>query len=884
MIYRRLLVSMLILTACHPSKSNGMPPRPPADAAVVQPPEGRLPLRDGWSLQSSATAQAGGAELSRPGFAAQGWYPTTVPSTVLAALVAAGVHPDPFQGNNLRDIPAAPFQSSWWYRTEFSLPADFVGQTLWLDLKGINYRANVWLNGQQIADANHVIGTFTGYEFDVTSLVHGEGPNALAIETFKPDPAKDLALHWLDWNNSPPDRDMGIWQDVYLARSGAVAVRDTHVLSQLDPSFASARLTIKTDLHNASARPVHTTVRAQIEQIQISQEVDLGPNESKTISFAPPEHAALELAHPRLWWPAQLGRPELYDLALSADVDGKLSDQEAVRFGIRQVTFDTLADGVRVFRVNGKRILIRGGGWASDMLLRPPPPGRLEAELKYVLDLGLNTIRLEGKLESDAFYARTDELGIMTMPGWMCCDRWESWDAWNDTDHRVATASMDWQARRLRNHPSVITFLIGSDNAPPAPVELEYLGALHKNDWPNPIMPSASGDTTPNLGPSGVKMNGPYDWIAPSYWYLDTQRGGAFGFNTETGPGPALPELETLRAMLTPAEQETLWSNPGARQWHAGTEGSAFDNLGLFAGALSARHGAPTSLEDYVRKAQLMNYEAERVEYEAYSRNKYATATGVVHWMLNNAWPSLIWHLYGHDLVPAAAYFGAKKANEPLHIQYSYDDQSVVVVNQTPGAQNGLTAAVRVLNLDASVRFSRDVPVDIGEDASKRVVTVPALDNLSATYFVDLTLTRGGALVSRNFYWLSRKQEIIDFAHSDFFHTATKEFADYTALASLPAASLRAHASFEKNGPVGVAHVSVENPSPAIAFFVRLRLTRGPGGALVAPVLWQDNYVTLVPGEKRQLEVTYRSADLQDANPAVDLYGWNVQSMQALPP
>jgi exo-1,4-beta-D-glucosaminidase len=873
------LLAAAIASACHPGKSGPTPPHGSADAAVEPPPpppvpENRVPLRDGWSLQSSAQVSASGAEVSTVGFATAGWVTASVPTTVLAALVASGKYPDPFAGENLRDIPREPFQSSWWYRTEVELPADFAGQTVWLDLEGVNYKAKVWFNGTQIANADQVIGTFTRHEFDVTALAKASGKNALAVETFMPDTAQDLALSWLDWNNSPPDRDMGLWQPVYLARSGKVAVRDTRVSSKLDGSYTNAELTIKTDLHNTSGESVHATVHARVDHgaIDVVQEVDLGAHETRTITFDRSIDAALALAHPRLWWPAQLGTPELYDLTVSAEVGGKASDQEGVRFGIREVTFDILSEGVRVFAVNGKRVLIRGGGWASDMLLRPASAARLDAEMRYVLDLGLNTIRLEGKLETDAFYDHADELGILTMPGWMCCDRWEHWDDWNATDHRVATASLDAQARRLRNHPSVITFLIGSDQAPPPDVEQEYLGALRKNDWPNPVMPSASGDTTPSLGPSGVKMNGPYDWIAPGYWYQDTRRGGAFGFNTETGPGPSVPELESLRVMLTPEALDALWRNPGGRQWHAGTEGTPFDNLGLFAQALVARHGAVTSLEDFVAKAQLMNYEGERAEYEAYGRNKYATATGVIHWLLNNSWPSLIWHLYGHDLQLAGAYYGARKANEPLHIQYSYDDRSIVVVNHTPRAENGLDAAVRVYGLDAGVRFSQDLTVDLGADASRRIVTVPKIGGGGGVYFVDLTLARGGQLLSRNFYWISRKEEIIDFAHSDFFHTATAQFADFTGLATLPAANVTAQASFES----GVAHVTLENHGSGLAFFVRLHLTRGAGGEPVVPVFWQDNYVTLAPGERRQVDVRFAGDDLHGAVPTVEMRGWNV--------
>ncbi len=879
--------------ACHPSPPGGMMPGQPdtdTDAGTAVPPsDDRLVLREGWTLQSSARVQAAGAQVSTPGFATTGWYPVTVPATVLAGLVQNGVYPDPYAGDNLISIPAAPFAVSWWYRTELTLPAEFTGQAVGLALAGINYEANVWLNGQQVAGKEVVVGTFTSYEWDVSALVREGAANALAIEIFAPDTDDDLALSWLDWNPSPPDHDMGLWQDVYLTRSGKVAVRGTHVLSELDGAYANAALTLEAELRNTSAQPVRARVRARVARagdlalassIEVEQDVALAAGETRTVTFEPAQHAALNLAQPRLWWPAQLGTPDLYDVRVSALVDDKASDDETVRFGIREVTFELDGNGHRVFRVNGKRILVRGGGWASDMMLRPATRERLDAELAYVLDLGLNTIRLEGKLESDDFYARADALGIMTMPGWMCCDRWEKWDDWTSTDHRIATASMEAQARRLRNHASLIAFLISSDKAPPANVELEYLGALTRNDWPVPVMSSASGDTAASLGPSGVKMRGPYDWIAPAYWYLDNDRGGAFGFNTETGPGPAVPEIESLRAMLTPAALDELWQHPETHQLHAGTAGKPFDNLGLFGAALGARHGAPTSLEDWVKKAQLMNYEGERAQFEAYGRNKYESATGVIHWLLNNSWPSLIWHLYGQDLSTAGGYFGAKKGNEPLHIQYSYDDQSIVVVNHTPVAESGLSAKVRVLNLDASEKLTHDVTLGVGADATTQVVTLPAMAGLSPVYFVSLELSKAGQVVSHNFYWLSRKAEIIDFEHGDWFHTPTAQFADFTALASLPAATLQATATFAQAGGSGTAQVVLVNPSTRVAFFVRLALTRGGGGAPVAPVLWQDNYVSLRPGEQRTIDVRYRVSDLRGVAPAITVSGWNVAAQQ----
>jgi exo-1,4-beta-D-glucosaminidase len=836
--------------------------------------DGRIILHDGWAIQASAKATGTGKEISTRGYATTDWVPVTVPTTVFAGLLANHLYPDPYIGDNLATTPPLP-DGSWWYRTEFTLPPDYAGQAAWLDLDGINFKANVWLNGQRIASADDVMGTFTAYEWNVTGVARPGESNALAIEIFPANLDTDLTLTWLDWNPGPPDRDMGIWRDVYVKKSGLVALRDAHVVSKVDPSLAAAHLTVKAEARNLTAQALHATVKAVIDAIEVSQEIDLAPLEKKAITFEASKYPALDLQHPKLWWPSAMGAPDQYTAALRAEVGGVVSDKEAVRFGIRDVTFDLTSDGYRVFRINGKRLLIRGGGWASDMMLRASPE-RLEAELAYVKDLGLNTIRLEGKLETDDFYSRADDLGILTIPGWMCCDRWQFWDKWTPLDHRIATASMDAEAKRLRNHPSVIDFMIGSDEAPPVNVEQEFLDTLKSDDWPNPVSPSASNKTAAILGPSGVKMTGPYDWVAPSYWYLDTKAGGAFGFNTETGPGPAIPELESLKTILSQGELDDLWTKPDAKHFHAGTGGKQFDNLSLFNAALAGRHGAATSLEDYVRKAQLMNYEAERAPFEAYSRNKYAPATGVVHWLLNNAWPSLIWHLYGNDLTLSAAYFGAKKGNEAVHIQYSYDDNSVVVVNHTFQPQNGMQAAIRVYNMDGSQQFAQDAPVDVAEDAATKAITIPALAGASPTYFVKLTLTKAGQVVSSNFYWLSKRAEVVDFTKSDWYHAPTSQFADYTALGQLPSVSVQAAVSSEQKGVGGVTHVTLENTSSSVAFFVRLRLTAGKGGAEVTPVLWEDNYVSLMPGEKRSLSVTYGTANLHGAAPAVEIRGWNV--------
>ena len=606
-----------------------------------------------------------------------------MPNTVVGALVEIGHFPNPYFGMNLRKIPGttypigqrftllpmpnnSPFKPSWWYRKEFDLPASSSGKNQWLHFDGINYRANIWLNGRRIAAATDVVGVFRRYQFDVTAHVRATGPNVLAVEVMAPEP-HDLSIMWVDWNPTPADKNMGLWGPVYLTESGPLALRNPHVVPTVDvETLDRATLTVSTEVWNATGAAVTGTVRGTIDDITFAQTVSLAPRERKTVTFTPDQVKELNISKPRLWWPYRLGAQNLYTLALTADVEGRESDRQQVRFGIQQMTSELTDKGHRLFKVNGKRILVRGGGWASDMLLREASTERLRAELRYTREMGLNTIRLEGKLETDEFYDLADEYGILVMPGWCCCDQWELWDKWDAEDYRVGPASLRDQILRLRNHPSVLAWFNGSDFPPPAKVEKSYLDVLKELRWSKPILSNATDAPGPVSGPSGVKMRGPYDYVPPSYWLTDTKNGGAFGFATEMGPGAAVPPIESLRTML-PADR--LWPMNEFWMFHAG--GDEFKDLKLFTQALEARYGKATTAEDYARKAQALAYEGQRAMFEAFGRNKYE-ATGVIQWMLNNAWPSMIWHLYDYYLRPGGGYFGTKQACEPLHVQYWY--------------------------------------------------------------------------------------------------------------------------------------------------------------------------------------------------------------------
>jgi exo-1,4-beta-D-glucosaminidase len=867
----------------------------PAPAASL-PAASRLTLAEGWTLQSSSKVEQTGEVVSTPRSQPKGWYEVTVPTTVVAALVKHKVLPDPFFGMNLRQFPGmgypigenfsnlpmpadSPYAVSWWYRKTFSLPATDRGKIIWLNFRGINYRANIWLNGKRIAKSDNVAGAWRTYEFNVTDVAKPGAENVLAVEV-SPPTENDLAITFVDWNPAPPDKNMGLWREVYISTSGPVAVRYPAVVSHLDAK-GDAHLLVTAQLKNGAQQTVKGTLKGAIEKIQFSQDVELAPGESKDVVFDSNQFPALNFRQPRLWWPVQMGSPELYPLALRFEIGGKPSDQSETQFGIREVTSELNRDQRRVFSINGKKLLIRGGGWTPDMLLRENSQ-RLHDELRYVRDMGLNTVRLEGKLETEEFFDLADRQGILVMAGWCCCDFWEQWPHWKPQDFDIAKASLTDQIYRLRSHPSVVTWLNGSDNPPPPGVEQMYLDVEKQLRFPNPTVSSATAKSTTVTGESGVKMTGPYEYVAPSYWSEDKIGsghdcsaggcGGAYGFNTETSPGPAVPPIESLRAMLP---KDHLWPIDDWWNFHAG--GGDFKDLHVYTDALTTRYGKADSLENYALKAQLMNYEGIRAMFEAYSRNKY-TSTGVIQWMLNNAWPSTIWHLYDYYLRPGGGYFGAKRAMEPLHPLYSYDDRSIYVVSSSYTDAHGLKLSTRVYNLDMSEKFRQDSALDAAADSTGKVLTLPDLRGLSPTYFLSLRLEdAAGRVVGSNFYWLSTKPETLDWQKSSWLTTPTASFADYTALIQLPKVKLLVSSRSERKGEESQTHVTLENPSKALAFFVGLKVTKGAQEEEILPVIWQDNYISLLPGEKREITASYRTSELGTAHPTVEVSGWNVQ-------
>ncbi|THA32071.1 exo-beta-D-glucosaminidase [Streptomyces sp. A1547] len=885
-------------------------PRPAhvrAVTAVPAAPGSATPL-SAYAIRSTAEVSDAAAAVSAPGYPTAGWYPAGPRSTVLAALVADGKHPDPFYSTNQQRIPAADFTVPWWFRAEFTV--EDTSSRTYLDFSGVVSAADVFVNGRQVATASEVAGAYTRHELDVTGLVT-PGANAVAFRIKPNNPRKNLTMGWLDWLQPPPDENMGIVRDVLVRRGGPVALRDAHVVTSLAmPSLASADVTVKAQVRNDSAEAVTATLSGTISAagptgptgtgVAFRRDVSLRAHETKTVAFAPADTPRLHLDSPRVWWPAGMGAQELYGLDLTVTVpgagapsaggSGTVSDRSRHGFGIRSVQAPLNKDGARQYSVNGRPLLIRGAGWSPDQLLRWDRT-YTEDRLAYARDLGLNTLRLEGHLEPDEFFDLADRYGILTLPGWQCCTKWEgevngteAGESWTTADYPVAKASMAAEAARLRDHPSVVSFLIGSDFAPDAEIEKGYLDALKAADWPTPVIPAASAKSAPLSGPSGMRMPGPYDWEPPGYWY-DKREGGATGFNSETSAGPDVPTLDTLRRMMSPAELTALWKDPAAPQYHR-SPSRTYATLELYDDALTARYGAPRSLEDYVAKAQLAQYENVRAQFEAYARNATDASkpsTGVIYWMFNSGWTSLHWQLVDRFLDQGGAYFGAKKANEPLHIQYAYDDRTVAVVNRRAAAVSGLTARISLFNTDGTQKYDRTVTGlgVAGYGAKTTALTLPAsVEGLSTTHLARLVLTdSAGREVSRNVYWLSTRRDVLDYGKSDWYHTPATAYADLTGLRSMAQASVAATATTAVNSgapQTSTTTVTVRNTgggnTPALLTDLHLVDDKD---VPVLPVQWSDNQVSLWPGESVTVTATYRTADLRGSAPRIRVSGWN---------
>ncbi len=870
-----------------------------------EPPSGRIELAQGWQLASARTVASDGATLSTPGEVRADWHGIQrMPTTVLGALQDDGTYPDLYAGENLADVPDDLFRQDWWYRTSFTAPEG--SSNYRLEFPGINYRAEVWLNGTMIAGNSLLVGMHTLHEIDATPWIRAGEANTLAVKVTPEQALQDidgveLADSWWDWlnwnrigyqgpgknpmrgNSYVADRNAGIFKPVYLSYSGPVVLSDPLVTSELPlPATDSARLTVYTDIRNTADVPMSGVVRARISrpgkpEVSVDQPVNLAPGEAREIRFDPDTFEQLRVSNPDLWWPYTMGRPDLYDLRLEFLRYGRATHTLDSRFGIRTVAqhrdsdeqFPELGRGGSFYlTVNGRDFLIRGAAYTPDLLFQYDPK-REDAILGYVRDLGLNMLRLEGKFPGDNIIERADELGIPLMYGWMCCNQWEKWWQWDDEDRRVAEASMRSQILSLRGHASAFLWANGSDGKPPEEVLENYHRILRDLHWPNTVVDTVSSmarDADGNPEWDGIHMAGPYTWRPPSYWFSG-RYAATRGANAEQGDNEHVPPFASLRKFIPP---DKLWPINDAWYFHAGANPSnaALESIRT---AVMQRYGSSRGAEEFARKAQLAHYESTRAQFEAFAAGGWDNHKMTIYWMLNNHWPSFFGHLFDYYLRPGGAYYGAKKGLRPLSVVFDsyatgdHDTAHVTVANQSPQDRTGLRVRVRTYDLTGRLRDDRDADVPaVPSNGAVAALTLPRLAEDSPVVFVRAELLdAGGAVVADNTYWQSQQLDDVGPPVNDqAFDLAQSSWADLTPLNTMAPARLQvtAHRTDSDHGGAGVL-IRLHNPGRQIAFFERAEITTTRDGDEILPIEYSDNYVTVYPGETVELTGTVTGSE-----------------------
>ncbi len=856
--------ALLVLAALPPVLFAG------SSAVAAPPPAGVLVISSGWQMQDAAKLSGTGAgdqgsAISAPRYSTTGWYAATVPGTVLTTLVDNHVYPEPLYGENNRPdkIPESLNKTSWWYRTTVDVPKSFAHRHVWLNFDGINYSAEVWVNGRQ---AGGIRGAFIRGNFDISPLVKPGGRATIAVQvTPQPHPgiphehtiANGLGknggitaidsptflstIGW-DWIPAIRDRDTGIWQRVYLSTSGPVLLKDPLVTTDLPlPRTDSADIGIHATLENLSDKPQSGVLKGSFADVAFEQPVTLAPHEKQTVALDPRTTPALHLAHPKLWWPNGYGPQNLYRLHLSFDQSKSVSDAQDITFGVRKITYTVPTSDNLSISVNGVRIFIRGGDWGLDEAMKRIPRARLEAMIRMHQLANMNLIRnWVGQSTDEDFYELCDKYGILL---------WDEFfqpnpsDGPNPTDLPTYLANVRDKILRFRNHPSIAVWCARNEGFPPKNID-DPLRTMMAELEPTRLYQPSSTDGR------GVHSGGPYYWRPPQDYYVYEE-----AFKTEVG-SVSVPTLESVQGMMPRKDWETINDDWAEHDLAKGAQRG--DQYPL---QLAARYGKVANLADFVRKAQLMNYEAFRAMYEGRNANMFAPVTGIITWMSNPAQPSFVWQIYHHDLEPNSSLFAVKKAGEPVHVQLNESDWNVEVVNNLPQALTAAKASVSIYRLDGTIAWQHEYAVNAEPSSTVRLGAIDWPTDLGDVHFIQLTLhDRTGTPVSDNFYWRANAE------HS----------ADLHALDELKPVTLDAQlARRDENGRCLIT-VTLHNPGAQVALMTHLQLRRRASGERVLPVFYSDNYISLVPNESKTITVEAALSDLKGDSALLVVDGWNV--------
>ncbi len=904
-----LLVFALSLALPPAGAQSTEPSFPPVDAEPLGTVSaGAIVLHDNWRMREEAITGDHGETFSSPTFDAAGWYPAAVPTTALATLVRNGIYPDPIMGMNMMKIPdvneaenkrydllkyshlpdhSNPFDRPYWFRTTFTLPATYQGQVVWLHLDGINYRADVWLNGKQIANAHDVVGMFKRFRFDISKFAKpGGATNTLAIRIHPLDVPGDPALEQLggiggkfgpnsgdakilsnvtmyqtagwDWTPSVRDRNMGIWQHVWLEATGPVAVRDP--AGFVDPKWTprqDAPVKVRGYLDNPGAQSVGTDLTVRIAPqgfagapVEFHQSLAAAPGRNEFI-LLPSDHPELVLRDPKVWWPVTYGDHPLYNLTVTASVNGKVSSTASSLLGVRTVGTFVLPSGGRAFTCNGRTVRLTGGAWIPDTMLSWSAQ-RYRDEARLMAEGNHTVVRVNGCgiMPPDVFFDACDRDGLLI---------WEDFSRTSPkgghADPKLLMESMVDCVDRMRSHPGLLLWNGSNESIP----QQDWAQAMQDQvlpamDGTRPWLPS-SNESARWSQPTRMSTGGPYRQTSLRTLFDLYARDGNFVCKNEIGMACPM-DLNSVSQSIpdwTQTDDKNFPLNV-TFGFHDATDGyyrATHD-------AIAQQFGPMPDLMEYLWIGDLFVGEFYRGVYEAANKARPRNA-GTHLWKVNASWPSMMWQLFDWHLHANAGYYEMKEACRPIHVQYSIDDSGIQVVSTSPAALKGARVHAEIVSLRGVPESTADFTVDAAADA-----TTPAgslADRLADNHahFLALTLTAAnGNVLDHDVRWVADDDVCWE------LQTLT------------PANVVGTVKETRVDGAETVVTIGIENTSGVPACDVRSEILSGLQGSEILPSFWTDNALNLMPHEKRQVTVRYRTALLAGAEPHLMIEGFNV--------
>lgn len=851
-----------------------------------------------WKMIKAGDATDPGEKISLSNYATTNWMPAIVPGTVLNSLVYNQKYPEPYYGiNNKIESKLIPDISetgrdfyTYWFRTDFTVPQSFKGKTVWLQLDGINYRAEVWVNGNLLSTMN---GMFIQDYIDVTDFVKIGGKNGLAIKVYPVDvPGSAKPKSWgaagefhnggngniglnttmlmtVGWDftfmDGIRDRNTGIWKNISLYATGRVALRHPFVKSELrKPDYDQARETVSVEIINPSTsnRVISCKVKGEIvgENITFEKTFRLMRGEEKTATFSPEEFPQLIINSPKLWWPVNKGPQNLYDLKLTVSVDGKDCDSVKTRFGIREIVSDRKTpDKSRVFYVNGKRLFIRGTNWIPEAMLRTSDE-RTYAELRYSRQSGVNLLRMWGGgiAESDYFFQLCDELGLLV---WQ--EFWMTGDTRHPHDKGLYMSNVESTVKRIRNHPSLAYYVASNEST-------EVAGTpelLNKLDGTRGFQMQSECE--------GVHDGSPYKQVNPMQHYENTAspRGSRVdGFNPEYG-APTLPTVEILREMM---DEKDLW--PINKEVWDYLDGNGFHLMSTMYTDLVNNYGKSSSIDEFAQKGQLLGAINSKSIWEVWNYNKLdygdRFCSGLLFWYHNCSMPQVASRMWDWSLEPTASLYHTANSLEPLHAQFDYLKNTVSVVNDYYREFKNYKVIAQVYDINSKKVFEESAVVNLPSDGVVNdALTIRFPENISQVHFIKLILKdENGKDVSSNFYWRSNdKYE----GSKTLTGPAASGFED---LSKLKQAKVKLTYKVREDDNNYFVDITLRNTSGQIAFFNQLQFLNSKMSP-IRPSFYTDNFFSLMPGEKKTVTIETAKGKLKDGA-VLALKGWNINKQE----